>query len=951
MDKEEDLKSIDSGIDRILSGNDKISDEFKDMTRACFGRIFYMLGEKNFKRWIDRRQLNPRIKELIVESMSEKDMEVHPAWSGFYTPTQNIIKLSTTLDKNQVKDVNVHETFHFITDSKYFCRFLNEGLTEYMKGMAINRSITYASNVNFVRFLHQTLGDSIIKAYLTGKTEIVDEQLLNMINYDGSANLSEVETLYDNLDKFHEFEASELDKKVFEMKGATPEIIDRATRRFDNAKKEYEQAEPQILLMCQRIIIGKISQMSKNMEFYRNGEAGELDLENASKLINTLVKQVNIRTFLRDKSNENVSAWEEQTSILAIEQVLENSHILMGYSDQERETRKQELIETMLPTYTTQIMQDRKGRITKQTTSFPPKIKNTDILPEENANITSKLFEKFLTDDMSITQYIETFSRIAGVTGINNEELENYLNKYNIKYFGNLSNFRDINSLIISSIPKIQKLNELQEERRKDTIASEYKSIGNGRFIEKRDNQIFYVELDEDGTFTEQEVKYLSKTIFLKDGHRLDIDCSKGLPNLEVRINNQIIQLGDSLSLQDIKDMGLADTFSKGIRSNIETSQYTTILDDAENPWEIDGVKYSADIDKRSREIDFHSYIQDLKNIISIIPESQKNRVIRESTKLLLDKTYGISKNYESQTISELYDSTLSAVMSLVESDNIKQDAENYKILEGNSKKLQEIRTEMVEENNSKSMVIFRDETARREYQELKNEQEQRIKRQKSIENQKKQIQESEKMKKYVGEASSKFNYSDFYSPIGTVPVDEMPFHLAGVSTTQLVDTRGISFSYNEFATATKEMISRYPEQARSEIFNKIFRIQMQRAYFLDKNDFCNPEIKDSIESVRSIISEKIFSGKEIDEEQISSNLSALSHFKIEKAKQGQKVAAVSFKNEDTKNTFFSLTKIIENVKKLGIRDGMIEKEVQELVNTQLQIKQEEKTDEQPDIK
>ena len=80
----------------------------------------------------------------------------------------------------------------------------------------------------------------------------------------------------------------------------------------------------------------------------------------------------------------------------------------------------------------------------------------------------------------------------------------------------------------------------------------------------------------------------------------------------------------------------------------------------------------------------------------------------------------------------------------------------------------------MVEENNSKSMVIFRDETARREYQELKNEQEQRIKRQKSIENQKKQIQESEKMKKYVGEASSKFNYSDFYSPIGTVPVDEI---------------------------------------------------------------------------------------------------------------------------------------------------------------------------------
>lgn len=194
-----------------------------------------------------------------------------------------------------------------------------------------------------------------------------------------------------------------------------------------------------------------------------------------------------------------------------------------------------------------------------------------------------------------------------------------------------------INNAILAIFPKIKKLSELQIDIQKNTIASEYKSISNGKFVEKRDNQIFYVELDKNVTFREQEVEYLSKTFFLKNGQRLDIDCSKGLTNLEVRINNQIIKLGDTLSLQNIKDMELAEAFSKDIRENIKR----------------------------------------------------------------------IPKDYESQTINELYTSTLSAVMSLVQSDNIKQDTEIYRMLEGNSKKIQEIRTEMIEQNNSKAVVIF----------------------------------------------------------------------------------------------------------------------------------------------------------------------------------------------------------------------------------------------------
>lgn len=78
--KKEDLESIEPNINNMLNSNKKISDNFRNIARACFGRIFYMLGEKNFKRWIDKKQINSQIKELIIESMSEEDMEKHPSW-------------------------------------------------------------------------------------------------------------------------------------------------------------------------------------------------------------------------------------------------------------------------------------------------------------------------------------------------------------------------------------------------------------------------------------------------------------------------------------------------------------------------------------------------------------------------------------------------------------------------------------------------------------------------------------------------------------------------------------------------------------------------------------------------------------------------------------------------------------------------------------------------------
>lgn len=333
-EERENLEKIEPRLNSILDSNEKISDEFRDLAKACFGRIFYMLGEKNFKRWIDRKQINSQIKELVIESMDTTDMETYPAWGGFYTLGTNSIKLSTVLDTDSVKDTNVHETFHLLTDKQdRFCTFIDEGLTEYMKGMAINKPFSYKSNVDFVKFMHETLGDSVIKAYLTGKAQLFDEQLLNLVNYDNKTNISDIKAFYRNLDLYHTYELTQDEKSAFMRKGATPEVIDRADKRMENAKRQYDLAEPDVLLMYQKIIVGRISQMAKDMDFYKRGENGlELDLKCASSVINDVIKKSNATTFFKDKSMGNIAEWEKQTGILAAEQVLENSHVLMGYT-------------------------------------------------------------------------------------------------------------------------------------------------------------------------------------------------------------------------------------------------------------------------------------------------------------------------------------------------------------------------------------------------------------------------------------------------------------------------------------------------------------------------------------------------------------------------------------------------------------------------------------------
>lgn len=855
---DEDLKKVDPGVDKVINENQKISEEFRDLAKTCFARIFNMLGEKNFKRWINTRGLNKQLRELVIESMDKEDSEKHPTWAGYYTIGTNRIRLSPNMKRKSLEDTNVHESLHFMTDGKTkFCKFLNEGLTEYLKGLATGKATSYTRNVHTVEFLHEVLGDSLIKAYFIGKDGF-DENLLDLINYDGKSSIDDITKFYSDLDLLHKYSSSKLQSRIFHNKNYPEDKIEEADKQLETYRKKYSSAKTRILSMYQKIIIGKIAERAKSLEFY---ESGVLDLETAKTEIETLLNSANIADIMDSDDATEQTEWITETMILAKAQVIENSHIRS---------------------------------------------------PLKTGSVADKLFEKLLPEEKDISGYVDTVARIVKATGISTHELESYLDKYNIRYFGNSGNFKYINELIISSIPRIQKINELQEQRKQDTISSEYRSIGNGRFIEKRDNQVFFVELAETGEFSEKELPFSRNMIFLKNGTRLDVDYQNGIDHLEVKINGKAVELGKILSLQDIKERDFVERISKDISQNIANMEYIKILNDEENPYQIEGVYYTADIDKRTRQIDFNSFASDLRSRINLVPETLREEFVTNMSKQLLDRTFGISKDFRNVETSTAYHNITSCILGFVKSEEL-----NSRVLDINSQKLASQRREMVEENSKTALASFKDKDSEAKYIKL-------------MEKQKVKTDE-----KNIADTIKNFRYSEFYKLDEKIPVDELGFHIPGVATTQPVDTRDTTFLYNEFAEAVRMSLENIPNDKKVDVFDKIFLTQMQRTYLVNPSDLRkkdNPETS-AVFALHQAIKNSVFENKTIEQDDVQESLDILNSSKKEKATRGKQVTAVVFNSDNAKKMFFTVQEIGDFLKSSGIRVDLLNSEVKQIVD------------------
>lgn len=197
---------------RALDENQRIDERFRKLMHDTFDGLYSAMGKKNFLRWINTGKISDRIKELVVEEFTKEDLEKHANWVGYYTCGTNRERFREGFSNQNVAS---HETLHFFTDwyftGKTFPTFINEGLTEYLtrefeKLNVENENVRYAysQNVDFVEFLHNIIGDSLIKAYLTGSSKAFSEEFSTYITEDGTINTMALNRFYDSLERVHD---------------------------------------------------------------------------------------------------------------------------------------------------------------------------------------------------------------------------------------------------------------------------------------------------------------------------------------------------------------------------------------------------------------------------------------------------------------------------------------------------------------------------------------------------------------------------------------------------------------------------------------------------------------------------------------------------------------------------------------------------------------------------
>ena len=65
-------------LNRFISENEAVKDsELKQLMHESWDLIFEFLGKENFMRWVSKRELSERIKNMVIEEFSEEDKEKH----------------------------------------------------------------------------------------------------------------------------------------------------------------------------------------------------------------------------------------------------------------------------------------------------------------------------------------------------------------------------------------------------------------------------------------------------------------------------------------------------------------------------------------------------------------------------------------------------------------------------------------------------------------------------------------------------------------------------------------------------------------------------------------------------------------------------------------------------------------------------------------------------------
>lgn len=906
-------------FERIIDNNENIHSDLKEIMKDSFNHIYQMMGENNFRRWLYGNNFPKKVRNVIIQHMSEEEeKEQSLGVEGFYRRKTNIVKV-----KKITRGVSIHELFHYLTDhGNNFGVFIDEGLTEYLAAVANDGKIEgtgYVENVDIVKYLHTMLGDRFIKAYLLGEKDSFNKNFSKVIQSD----VNEVQEFYKKLDQYH---------------------LSRYNENISQDKKKQINDEKDIAIkeMFSKIVIGKISKKTKDLEFYKDGK---FDVLSASQYIQTLINTT-IPVLENNCVMMDSEKWIKETVTSCINSILGDSHLLIGVEKNEIEDKSAEFFKLfhldIIPHHQENIKTGPNSTYIKQ---IPSKINLNVTEPEIADNdMTSKIFEKKLEnelDNFKVLDFCDIVARISLRLNPSERELSALISEYSIKKFGNKVDIQFLDSFIKENLSKYKKIFTMEQERDFNTISSQYRKIDDNSYIEKRDNRYMYISIDENGKTHESELRnnytydsddkysiqieriFESQIKFPKERTEEDID------SVFYRINNngktvlmsikdeiESIELHGNLDkykdykicdIKDFKELELMKSLQESVKENIKNKKYLIIMDDDENPYEIEGVIYTNDIDSRSRNVDYKVLLQDLRKIQPIIQESKfSDLMMNELIEEVLDKTFGTHKNKKSDgkfTRKEHVQDAYDKIKNLIFEKDV-----DYEQLEETTKVLNEERKKIVEENKHITVVSFSTPEAKVNYKEKQKFN--KYKKQSNL----KFVLEYDYLNKsgYPG-----LNYCEQVgeiSPELKKRHDETTFGLKGVG------ILGPSFNdrprkiltdklCKDLSRLTGELTDqKYKKDFLSKYTNRILRniFEIESDYFEDE------EYKKCYESIENAIVENVMEGIEIDSGVIEENSIILNERRIKRIRDDIKKSghSIIFTDEITHTVYEQLVNL-----------------------------------------
>jgi len=715
---------------RALDENQNIDEKFINLMHDTFDGLYNAMGKNNFLRWINTRKISERIKKLVVEEFSKADIEKYPNWVGYYTRGTNKQKLK---EGHNDKRVSSHESLHFLTDGVFigenFPIFIDEGLTEYLtrefekiNTQKENVKYSYAQNVDFVEFLHNIIGDSLIKAYLTGTSKTFSEEFSTYITENGTINIQELENFYDSLNRVH--------KVLHPTKN--PETNEEKNKSQAEKESVIEDDYPKLRNVVENIVSNAIRKKAHDLEYY---EDGKLAISKAIKDIKELTEKS--LELLGKNGIFGVSKYSSKGKIdlqenmirASLKAVLKESHI----SD--------EKIEDILGKTIKKGVIEVKENVT--TTIKPEIIEEiliSEINKEENTveNLITKRLgnkENYMIDgQFNITAFLLDTSLVLDKMNLDSKSRNLYLDSAILRYLPEDMNHSLVKNLIDKHSKLYVAIYQKQQENKRNVVDSKYVKISDTEFIEKRDNKIFFIEFNEEtGTFKEKLMmqdysnlnrRFPKETLDKFGGTIIGMTHKDKNAQYNMIFNEDfstVIINGKEYGVLE-KTEGLGESFlideaMKPVLDGIKNNTYVSILDDGEKPEE--GALYTNILpDTRSRVVNYKLFLEDLKNNISNVPKNLRKDIEKMAISSLISRTYLVKP----ENMEELQN-----YIGGISLENI-TDEKNVAKLYGFTEKLNQSRRAYVENKAKYNAISFRTEDSKRKWKEnleAKNKREQ----------------------------------------------------------------------------------------------------------------------------------------------------------------------------------------------------------------------------------